>query len=66
MPDNMIQNRIPSFASCGHPRFSYSFLYQLAPIDLEHLRANIEEFSEWYYNRERLHPAMGYRSPRRI
>jgi len=31
--------------------------------DLEHLRANIEEFIEVYYNRQRLHSALGYRSP---
>src|SRR5438128_4385759 len=31
--------------------------------DLEHLRANIEEFIEEYYNRQRLHSALGYRSP---
>jgi hypothetical protein len=31
--------------------------------DLEHLRANIEEFIEQYYNRLRLHSALGYRSP---
>jgi putative transposase len=31
--------------------------------DLEHLRANIEEFIEQYYNRLRLHSAPGYRSP---
>src|SRR6267154_2008086 len=31
--------------------------------DLEHLRANIEEFIEQYYNRQRLHSALGYRSP---
>ena len=30
---------------------------------LEHLRANIEEFIEQYYNRQRLHSALGYRSP---
>ena len=31
--------------------------------DLEHLRANIEEFIDQYYNRQRLHSALGYRSP---
>jgi putative transposase len=31
--------------------------------DLENLRANIAEFIEQYYNRLRLHSALGYRSP---
>jgi len=31
--------------------------------DLEHLRANIEEFIEQYYKGQRLHSALGYRSP---
>lgn len=31
--------------------------------DLDHLHANIEEFIEQYYNRQRLHSALGYRSP---
>jgi transposase InsO family protein len=31
--------------------------------DLEHLRANIEVFIEQYYNRCRLHSALGYRPP---
>lgn len=31
--------------------------------DLEHLRANLEEFIEHYYNRVRLHSALGYQSP---
>lgn len=31
--------------------------------NLEHLRTNIEEFIEKYYNRQRLHSALGYRSP---
>jgi putative transposase len=30
--------------------------------NLEHLRANIEEFIEEYYNRQRLHSALGYQS----
>jgi putative transposase len=32
-------------------------------LDLDHLRANIEVFIEQYYNRCRLHSALGYRSP---
>src|SRR3990172_5490556 len=31
--------------------------------DLDHLRGNIEEFIERYYNQKRLHSALGYRSP---
>lgn len=31
--------------------------------DLEHLRRNIEEFLEQYYNRCRLHSALGYKTP---
>jgi len=31
--------------------------------DLKHLRTNIEEFIEQYYNRQRLHSALGYHSP---
>ena len=31
--------------------------------NLEHLRANIEEFIDQYYNRQRLHSALGYQSP---
>jgi putative transposase len=31
--------------------------------NLEHLRSNIEEFIGRYYNQERLHSALGYRSP---
>jgi transposase InsO family protein len=31
--------------------------------DLDQLRTNIEEFMEEYYNRQRLHSALGYRSP---
>ena len=32
--------------------------------DLDHLRANIEEFIERYYNQQRLHSALGYFSGR--
>jgi putative transposase len=38
---------------CAHDKYD----------DLEHLRANIEEFIEEYYNRQRLHSALGYRPP---
>ena len=31
--------------------------------DLGHMRVNIEEFIEQYYNWQRLHSALGYRSP---
>jgi putative transposase len=31
--------------------------------DLDQLRVNIEEFIDEYYNRQRLHSALGYRSP---
>lgn len=32
-------------------------------LDLEDLRARIEDFIERYYNKKRLHSALGYRSP---
>jgi hypothetical protein len=32
-------------------------------VDLDHLRANIEAFIGEYYNRLRLHSALGYRPP---
>jgi putative transposase len=31
--------------------------------DLEHLRTNIEEFTKQYYKWQRLHSALGHRSP---
>ena len=31
--------------------------------DLDHLRTNIAAFIEQYYNRDRLHSALGYHSP---
>ena len=31
--------------------------------DLEHLRKNVTEFVEHYYNRQRLHSALGYQTP---
>src|SRR5437879_6538213 len=34
--------------------------------DLEHLFANIEAFIEQYYNRRRLHSALGYRPPEKF
>src|SRR5713226_6419072 len=34
-----------------------------SPKDIGHMRVNIEEFIEHYYNRQRLHSALGYRSP---
>ena len=38
-------------------------IYANTYIDLEHLRTNIEVFIEQYYNRCRLHSALGYQSP---
>jgi transposase InsO family protein len=38
-------------------------IYASAYRDLEHLRENLEEFMERYYNKKRLHSALGYRTP---
>ena len=38
-------------------------IYANTYVDLEHLRANIAVFIEQYYNRCRLHSALGYQSP---
>src|SRR5437879_3411902 len=38
-------------------------IYANKYTDLEDLRANIEDFIEQYYNRQRLHSALGYRPP---
>ena len=38
-------------------------IYANAYENLEHLRANIAIFIEQYYNKQRLHSALGYRSP---
>lgn len=37
-------------------------IYANTYVDLEHLRTNIEAFIEQYYNRCRLHSALGYQS----
>jgi transposase InsO family protein len=38
-------------------------IYANSYTDLDHLRANMQEFIERYYNACRLHSALGYRSP---
>jgi putative transposase len=38
-------------------------IYANTCVDLEHLRTNIKAFIEQYYNRCRLHSALGYQSP---
>lgn len=38
-------------------------IYANTYVDIEHLRTNIEAFIEQYYNRYRLHSALGYQSP---
>lgn len=68
---------IPSMSRPGNPYDNASCetffktlkreeIYATSYRDLEHLRANIEEFIERYYNRCRLHSALGYRTPEEI
>jgi hypothetical protein len=38
-------------------------IYANGHEDLGHMSVNIEEFIERYYNRQRLHSALSYRSP---
>jgi putative transposase len=38
-------------------------IYANQYVDLDHLRSNVEQFIEVYYNRQRLHSSLGYRSP---
>jgi hypothetical protein len=38
-------------------------IYANEYVDLEHLRSNIEAFIDQYYNRCRLHSALGYQPP---
>ncbi len=38
-------------------------IYANSYENLEHLRANIEKFIEQYYNQQRLHSTLGYRTP---
>ena len=43
--------------------FKREEIYANTYVDLEHLRTNIEAFIEQYYNRCRLHSALGYQAP---
>jgi putative transposase len=65
---------IPSMSRAGNPYDNASCesfmktlkqeeIYANDYRDMEHLRENIEEFIEQYYNRCRLHSALGYRPP---
>jgi putative transposase len=64
----------PSMSRPGHPHDNASCesflktlkreeIYANDYRDMEHLAAGIEQFIERYYNRCRLHSALGYRSP---
>ena len=65
---------IPSMSRPGNPydnarcesfikTLKYEEIYASEYQTLEHLQANLEMFIEGYYNRRRLHSALGYRSP---
>jgi putative transposase len=41
-------------------------IYASAYRDMEHLQTNIEDFIERYYNKKRLHSALGYLSPEKF
>ena len=44
-------------------RWTFSISTLRVFLEIDHLRANIEEFIERYYSRCRLHSALGYQSP---
>ena len=52
LPQMALEHRAPLRISAG-----YDY------VDLDDLRTNIEAFIERYYNRRRLHSALGYRPP---
>lgn len=65
---------IPSMSRAGNPYDNASCeswmktlkqeeIYANRYRDLEHLRANLELFIDEYYNRQRLHSALGYKTP---
>ena len=51
--------KLSTLSRIKYARFSPTNDYR----DLAHLRTNIEAFIEQYYNRCRLHSALGYRPP---
>jgi putative transposase len=68
------QHQIPSMSRPANPYDNASCesfiktlkreeIYANRYQDLGHMRVNIEKFIEQYYNRLRLHSALGYRSP---
>ena len=65
---------LPSMSRAGNPydnavcesfmkTLKVEEIYAAQYQDLEHLRANLQSFLEQYYNRQRLHSALDYRSP---